>query len=703
MPAPRPAAMAAIAALALCSAPAAAQPAWIQVTAPHVTVVSDAGAGRARDIAWQFEQVHQGLSATFPWIRWNLSRPLLVLAARNEGSMKALVPGTFARPDGRLFTAVASSGRDRAYVALRADVRIDDVEGVNPYQSAYWAYASQALGETFTGLPLWLQRGLAEFMSNSLVRDKEIQIGRVLPQNLRLARGQTRLALRDLVALGDDDRRVDRPQFLADVDATAWAFVHFLMFGDDGVYQPKLNAFIAGLLKGGNPQTLLTSSLGDVSRYENAFNVYVNREIFGFARFDVAARLSREGFPAEPLPAVPTLLLRASHHVSTGRLDDARALVAEARKADPAANADEVEALVADRENRDDDLRASLEKAVKHPNASWYAPYRLATLLSTKEQASLERVETLLDRATTLNPFADAAWAYLAEVMAYLDRGNSALGPSDKAIGLVPASSHHHVSRARVLRRLGRPADASSAAGIGRALARTPEERQVAQAMLGELARDALDARAKAEAASAVAAKGSESTPVSGGAAPAAASGAAAAPPSVDAALLAGATRPADGASIGYLVDSCFANPATCRKALPEIAGDCNAGDTPTSPGACRNAGYILDAGIGVPAAPVMAADFYRKGCARKDEISCVRLATLQALGRGVPRDVAAGLGVLEASCKNDVQEACFRLGVHLASTKLPADFVRAREVLTASCKAEFPESCARLKTLPPG
>lgn len=697
MPAPRPAAMAAIAALALCSVPAAAQPAWVQVTAPHVTVVSDAGAGRARDIAWQFEQVHQALSGTFPWIRWNLSRPLLVLAARNETSMKSLVPGTFARPDGRLFTAVASTGRDRAYVALRADVRIDDVEGVNPYQSAYWAYASQALGETFTGLPLWLRRGFAEFMSNSLVRDKEIQIGRVLPHNLRLVRGTTRLGLRELVELGDDDRRIERPQFLADVDATAWAFVHFLMFGDDGVHQPDLNTFVAGLLKGGNPQTLLASTLGDVSRHESAFNVYINREIFGFVRYDVSARLSREGFPAQPLPPAQALLLRAAHHVSTNQLDAARALVVDARKLDPAAGGDEVDALLADREDRDDDVRASLEKAVKGRNVSWYAPYRLATLLSTRDQVTLERIETLLDRATTLNPYADGAWAYFAEVMVSLDRGSAALVPIDKALALVPASSRHHISRARVLRRLGRASDASRAAGIGRALARTPEERERAQSMLADLARDALQARAAADAA-ATAPPASSSAEVSSVPEPVGATG-----PAVELSALAGATRPAAGRGIGALIDSCFSNPATCRKVLPDIAGDCNTGGSPTSPGACRNAGYILDAGIGVPAAPVMAADFYRKGCARNDEISCVRLATLQVTGRGVPRDVAGGVGVLEASCTNGLQEACFRLGVHLSSTKVPADLTRAREILGASCKAEFPESCAWLKKLPPG
>lgn len=682
--------LAAVAVLAGVAAPALAQTSWVQVTAPNVTVVSDAGTGRARDIAWQFEQVREAFSQTFPWIRWNLSRPLLVLAARNETSMKALVPGIFERPDGRLFTSVSSSGHDRAYVALRADVRLEDSEGLNPYRSAYWAFTAQALGETFDDLPDWLSRGLSTFLSNTLVRDKEIQVGRVLRDELRHVRSTARLSLRELVTMAGDDPRLERPQFLNDVDAVAWAFVHFLMFGDEGTHQAAFNAFVSGLLKGGNAASLLSETLGDISRYETAFNVYVNRELFGYAKVAVAARLTREAFPSEPLPAGRVALVLAAHHVAMSRLDDARRLADEARKSDPAGPVEEVDALIADREQRHDDLRASLEKAVVKRGASWYAPYRLATLTEGRDDASMARIEALLQQATALNPYADGAWAYLGEVMSALGRGDAALGPNDKALGLVPASSRHHISRARVLRRLGRPADANRAAGIGRALARTSDERQAAQDMLAELARDALRARERADAAT-----------TGAPAANAAAAAAGPAGPPVDSAALAAATPAGD--DLGGTISRCFSEPSTCRAALPDIAGACNAGDTPMSPGACRNAGYILDAGIGVPPAPVMAADFYRKGCARMDEISCVRLATLQATGRGVPRDVAAGVSVLEASCRNDVQEACFRLGVHLASTTRPADLVRAREVLEASCKAEFAESCAWLERLRPG
>jgi TPR repeat protein len=153
---------------------------------------------------------------------------------------------------------------------------------------------------------------------------------------------------------------------------------------------------------------------------------------------------------------------------------------------------------------------------------------------------------------------------------------------------------------------------------------------------------------------------------------------------------------------IGNLIEGCFLDNRTCRKALPAIAGDCNDGQTDSSPAACRNAGYILDVGLGMPASATGAADYYRKGCALKDEVSCVRFATLQSQGRGVPRDAAAAVRVLDAACGKDLQEACFRLGVHLSSTKNAADLARARVVLTASCKAEFAESCTWLKKLPP-
>ena len=85
-------------ALAACATrPAAAQRAWVEVTSPHLSVVSDAGAGRARDFAWQFEQIREALARTFPWVRLSGSRSGMLQVtpnARPRGMIVTLCNGS---------------------------------------------------------------------------------------------------------------------------------------------------------------------------------------------------------------------------------------------------------------------------------------------------------------------------------------------------------------------------------------------------------------------------------------------------------------------------------------------------------------------------------------------------------------------------------------------------------------------------------
>jgi tetratricopeptide (TPR) repeat protein len=672
------------------AAPVSAQRVWVEARGPNVTVISDGGAGRARDVAWQFEQVREAMARNFPWVRSQSSKPRLVLAARNETSMRELAPGYWEKSRETTLAGVTATGLDRAYLLLRSDLKNDDREGINPYESAYWGYASQALQDTSRAWPSWLSRGMAAVVSNTLVRDQEIQLGRVLPQHLSYLRERGRMPLKDVVSVVTGaDPRYGQSGFLQAIDAHAWAFVHFLLWADRGAHQANLDKYIVGVLQGADPVTSLAATLGDVSRFDSAFNVYVNRDVFGFTRFETSAKVSREGFEVRDLPPAESATVRAAFHVAMGRSAEAKTLAAEAQRLEPAGVADEVAALLADHEDRVDDLRASLEKAVGQRYVTWYAPYRLATLLSEDQgSTALPRMESLLTRAAALNPNADDALAFLAEVMAALDRGDRALEPIGRAIELMPASSAHRVSLARVLRALDRPQEALKAAGIARALAKTPEDRARATDELSALARSMA-----AEAAPGAVAAADPSV---------------AAPDRLEPAMAkVGAADGRESTSgareIGELINDCFAGPAACQAVLPAVVEDCTAGRTVTSTAACRSAGYILDAGLGMPAAPQLAAGYYLQGCNRQDELSCVRLATLRSLGRGVARDAQSALAVLEPSCTSGTQEACYRLGLHLASTGVAADRARAHQVLTASCQADFPESCAALKKLPPG
>lgn len=687
------------------SSTAAAQRPWVEARGPNVTVVTDAGAGRARDLVWQFEQVREAMSRIFPWVRLRWSKPLVVLGARNEATMRVLTPGDFERTNGRGFASVGSEGRERSYIALRADLTNEDREGVNPYEHAYWSFSARALGETSEALPLWLRRGMASVVANTLVRDQEIQLGRVIERHLAYLRSRPRLPLSEVVSLTDGrDSRVRQEAFLAAHDAHAWAFVHFLVWANRGEYQQGLDAYIKGVLGGADPIKSLASTLGDVSRLENAFDTYVSRDIFPFTKFQTEAKLRREAFPVRDVPAVEMAILRASAHVAMDRPGDARAVVADAQRLQ-AGVGDEVLGLIAEFEGRNDDMHQAFERAIDQPYTSWYAPYRLATLLSPTGQSGYRRVRLLLELATTKNPEADDAWAYLAVALSELDEREGALAAITRALEMRPASSDHRRFAARAYLRLGMLSEAQRAAGLARAYARTPQEAGMSQDMLALVARG-LAATAGQSGTSA------DDPATAGLDAPAgAAGGGTVASGLAPASVARGAegasipVAPADGTgvrAIGVVINDCYMDPGTCRAALPIIERDCRNLSSVTSAAACRSAGYILDAGIGVPAMPARAADLYGAGCDRNDQLSCVRLATLRSRGRGVPRDGAAALAVLEPACAGGLQEACYRLGLHLAATGVAADRARARDVLNASCKADFTESCAALKTLTP-
>ena len=671
----------------LAVAPAAGQRPWVEAQGPNVTVISDAGAGRARDLAWQFEQVREAMRRIFPWLRLASPRPYLVLAARNEATMRLLAPGYFERPSDTILVGITATGLDRAYLALRADIRNDDREGVNPFETAYWGFASQAMRDTSSLWPQWLLRGMSSVVGNTLVREDEIQLGRVIERYLVFLRSRPRIPLSEVVSLvSGQDSRFKQDEFMRTHDAHAWALVHFLVWANQGAYQGALNAYITGLLRGADPVKSLTATLGDVARFETAFNIYINRDLFPFTRFQTEARLRRDGFPAREATPVEALLRRAAHHVAMHRPAEARALLAEAQTLQPGVG-DEVVALLADFEFRRDDARAALERAATQPYISWYTPFRLATLEPWQGPRSFQRKKALLEQATALNPNADGAWSYLGEVLAALDDASGARAAVARALDLMPASSEHRLAAARTYRRLRLTKEALQAAGLARAMATTPQEIAEAQDVLAGLARE-MNAPALADHDPAAAPVAAAEGPAPAVMAVGAADGVGSAP---------------GGRDIATLINDCFESPPACKAVLPPVVEDCAAARTVTSTAACRSAGYILDAGLGMPANPRLAADYYLQGCNRQDELSCVRLATLRALGRGVARDVKSALAVLEPSCASGTQEACYRLGLHLASTGVAADRARARQVLTASCQADFPESCEAVKKLPPG
>ena len=130
-----PAVLVAIFAL-VCPLASQAADAWIEIKSPNFIVLSNTNDRRARDIAWQVEQIRAALLAGFPWARARLDRPVQVIAAKDEDTMKALAP-QYREQRGSIHPdSVSVAAPDRYYIALRADVNGDSQVDVNPYFSS---------------------------------------------------------------------------------------------------------------------------------------------------------------------------------------------------------------------------------------------------------------------------------------------------------------------------------------------------------------------------------------------------------------------------------------------------------------------------------------------------------------------------------------------------------------------------------------
>jgi hypothetical protein len=318
---------------------------WIEVRSANFVIASNASLGSTRTLAWQLEQIRSAITTLFGWARVDLDRPLSVIAAKDESSMRALAPGYWELKGGIRPASVWVTGADQHYLAIRADVRAEDRDTINPHITAYHAYASLVLQQSVVrDLPFWFMRGFAGVLSNTIVRENQILLGPPVPWHLERLRQGSRLRLPELMAVTRFSREYTSADRRDRFDAQCWAFVHFLIFADGGARREGLNRFVKLVSTGTNVDAAMRESLGATEALEADFLIYINRNLFSFLRYTVDASVKREGFETRPLAPHESASVRALFHAAMGRVTDARSAIADARKD----KADAAESFVAE-------------------------------------------------------------------------------------------------------------------------------------------------------------------------------------------------------------------------------------------------------------------------------------------------------------------------------------------------------------------
>lgn len=475
------------------TAPVAAAPSWIEVRSPHFTVVSDAGEGAARNLAWQFEQIRGALADVWPWIGDYVDRPIVVVGARNESSMKALTPGWFEK--GQKFSSITLHGRDRHYLVIETDVRADGPEGVNPYQPAYWSYAALGLDASANrGLPLWFISGLRELASNINVTDKLLQLGRSMPSHVHRLAGPLPFPLEALFRVTPTSPEYLNPDRRRDYDAECWGLMQYMMFGgvDGAKRQGDVNRFAQALMQGRQAADVVTDLYGGTEALDRALRQFISTGLYRYASLKVNAAIDVKTFTARPLPAADEWRMRAGVFQASGRADDVRAAMTQLKSVDPSGpGASEVEGQLLEGDGKPAEAQAAYEQAVAAHSADYYAYYRLASFLWARpnDNAGVERVSALAAKSVELY---DRYWPALtlqAYALLRLNKANDATAPAQRSVDVRPDLPGPRLALAEVRSRLDDKAGALQLAQAALALSHTEDDRRRAQDAIARFSR----------------------------------------------------------------------------------------------------------------------------------------------------------------------------------------------------------------------
>jgi hypothetical protein len=304
-------------------APLRAADQWIEIKSAHFRSISNASDGRTRTLLWQFEQIRSAVAAMWPWARPDLNKPLTIFILKDEAAMRAMAPQYWEDHSGIRPASLWATGADNHYIAIREDVRSEDKDTLNPYQSAYFAYVSMVLDASSIGadLPRWYSRGLAGLLSNTIVRDTYLSIGAPIPWHIQRIRRGPRYSITELVRMDARSPAMQTLEGMLMFDAQAWALIHFLVFHEDGKRRGQPDQFSNLLRAGKDPQAAFLEAIGRPADLEQPLNFYVNQKLFTYDKRSADVNVKREGFTSRPLEPAEAASARALFHVAMRRPD----------------------------------------------------------------------------------------------------------------------------------------------------------------------------------------------------------------------------------------------------------------------------------------------------------------------------------------------------------------------------------------------
>ncbi|HEY1423540.1 MAG TPA: DUF1570 domain-containing protein [Candidatus Acidoferrum sp.] len=476
--------------LAGCLAPTA-RPAdtWIEVKCPHFTVESNAGEKDARKICDQFELFRLTFHGAFPTLRIDPGQPITIIAAKNENAMKEFLPEEYQEKGHIHHVGMYQGGPEKHYVVLRMNV-----EGDRPYHTLYHEYTHALMHLNFTELPLWLDEGLAEYLGNASLGDKEVRIGLIEPSHLYILQQNKLLPIETLLAVDHSSPYYNEENRVSVFYAESWALVHYLMLDPEARQKNLISKFMAAWSESNDQVGAARQTFGDLKKFGQVIDSYASRGNFYNGIVKPPTDTLDKNYPVRVLSPAELLALQGDFFVHHNRTDAAKQPLEDALKLDPKlVLAHEAMGMYYYRKQNIPSATEQMNEAIRLGSTSFIPRYMLGYFLiqsglsdESTRKASIDALTT----ATRMNPQFAPAFDALASA---LDRSPEtrpqALAAEITAAKLDPSTRTYAVHLVYLLLNANRINEAKTMANRIAAVAQTQTEKQSA-AQLQQMVED---------------------------------------------------------------------------------------------------------------------------------------------------------------------------------------------------------------------
>ena len=306
---------------------------WIEVRSPNFVVVTNANDKQAQRVAYQFELIRSVFREYFGKTGPSTDPPITIIAAKDEGTLKALLPEFWAKKGSMHPAGMFLGSADANYVVLRLDISLNE-SAYEPYEPVYHEYVHYLTRHLRSQLPLWMVEGLAEFYGNTRIESDRVLVGAPSTSNLRLLRQTQLLPINTLFDVDASSPYYHEESKTSIFYAESWALTHYLMARDWNEITNHVTLFVTLLGKGVNQREAARLTIGDPGSLEPVLRQYVQSHLFTAVRQD-PPKIDESGFQARRMSDAESLAVRADFMAHDHHYQEAQQMLDEALKEDP--------------------------------------------------------------------------------------------------------------------------------------------------------------------------------------------------------------------------------------------------------------------------------------------------------------------------------------------------------------------------------